>query len=623
MSETLYHHYERELHFIRQLAQEFARQYPAAAGRLLLEPNRSTDPHVERLIESFALLTGRIQHKIDDEFPELTDALLSVLYPHYLAPVPSLAVVQFELDAGRVQLPDGFLIDRHSRLHTHPLEYQPEKRLACQFRTGYPVTLWPVALTEARLLTPPFPSGFAPPPATKAALRLRLECQGEIPFAGLSLDRLRFYLAGDGPVTAGLYELIFNHTLQVHFRPLDRDGQAGPVVLEPHQCLHQVGFERDEGLLPYPNQAFLGYRLLTEFFAFPDKFLCVDLGGWPRLRQAGFRKKLEVVLFLDRTQANLEQAVDHTTFRLGCTPVVNLFEQTAEPVPLTQRRYEYRVLPDVAHPQGMEVYAVNAVTSTDPAAGETREYQPFYSFRHGGGRDTDQAFWYASRRPSLQENDRGTEVYLSLVDPAFTPRLPAESVLVVRTTCLNRDLPTRLQQAGEDLAFDLEMAAPLAAVRCLRSPTSTLRPPPRRGAYWRLLSHLNLNHLSLGDALEGGEALRETLRLYDFSDPEAGQHLAAVNRHLVEGILGVSSRRVVGRTGGPVASGFARGVEVTIEFDEEKYLGTGTFLFACVLERFLGLYVSINSFSQLIGKSRQGEGYFKKWPPRAGEQQLL
>src|SRR6516225_5369565 len=121
MSESLYHYYERELLFIRQLGQEFARQYPAAANRLRLEPNRSLDPHVERLIESFALLAGRIHHKLDDEYPELTDAMLSVLYPHYLAPVPSMAVVQFVLDAARGQLPEGFLIPAGSRLHTQPV----------------------------------------------------------------------------------------------------------------------------------------------------------------------------------------------------------------------------------------------------------------------------------------------------------------------------------------------------------------------------------------------------------------------------------------------------------------------------------------------------------------------
>src|SRR5262245_53696887 len=149
MSATLFPYYERELLFLRQFAQEFARQYPAAAGRLLLEPNRSADPHVERLIESFALLARRVPHKLDDEFPELTDALLGVLYPHYLAPVPSMATVQFELDPGRAQLPDGFRIDRHSRLATAPV-----RDLPCKFRTCYPVTLWPVALADARLSAP-------------------------------------------------------------------------------------------------------------------------------------------------------------------------------------------------------------------------------------------------------------------------------------------------------------------------------------------------------------------------------------------------------------------------------------------------------------------------------------
>src|SRR5262249_23517455 len=152
MSATLFPYYERELLFIRQLSQEFAKKYPAAAGRLLLEPNRSTDPHVERLIEAFALVAGRIHHKLDDEFPELTDALLGVLYPHYLAPIPSVAILEFPVGPARGQLPTGFPIERHSKLHTHPVNGLP-----CRYSTCYPVTLWPVGLTSARLQPPPFP----------------------------------------------------------------------------------------------------------------------------------------------------------------------------------------------------------------------------------------------------------------------------------------------------------------------------------------------------------------------------------------------------------------------------------------------------------------------------------
>jgi len=618
MNEELYKYYERELIFIRQLSREFAKQYPAAANRLLLEQNRSSDPHVERLIQSFALLAARVQNKIDDEFPELTDALLGVLYPHFLAPIPSMAIVQFELDPAQAALPNGFSIERGARLHTQPLGDLP-----CKFRTGYPVTLWPITLTAAKLQPPPFPAGFRPPPKTAAALRLQLECLGEMTFGALTLDKLRFYLSGENQVIASLYELLFNHTLQVGFRSLDKDAAQPPLVLEPEQCLGQVGFEREEGLLPYPSQSFLGYRLLTEFFAFPNKFHFVDLAGWDRVRKSGIKKKVEVILYLNRSQVNLEQGVDANTLRLGCTPVINLFEQTAEPIDLNQTRHEYRVVPDVAHPVGMEVYAVNSVTSTDPVTNTLTEYQPFYSFRHGRDRDNQKAYWHTARRPSSLEGDRGTEVYLNLVDLDFNPRLPAESVIVARTLCTNRDLPNKLRHAGEGLAFNLEMAAPLSAIRCLRTPSPTLRPPSRRGAHWRLVSHLCLNHLSICDGQEGKDALQEILRLYEFSDPEAGQATEAVTRQVIDGILGISTRRVVGRTGGPTSSGFSRGIEVTIEFDEQKYVGTGVFLFACVLERFLGLYSSINSFSQLIGKTKQGEGYFKKWRPRAAELQLL
>ncbi len=615
MSEPLYPYYERELLFIRQFAQEFARKYPATAGGLLLEQGVSADPHAERLMEACALLAARVHHKLDDDFPELTDALLSVLYPHYLAPVPSMAVAQFVVDPTRSAMPDGFPIERHSYLRTQPINELP-----CRYRTCYPVTLWPITVAGASVLTPPFPPDFRPPPRAAAALVLRLECEGTT-WSDLSLDRLRFHLMGDGPLTAGLYELLFDDVIQVVFRPPDGRG-PGRFALPPQEVLFPVGFERDEGMLPYPNQSFMGYRLLTEFFAFPAKFLFVDVGGFRRVARAGFTRGLEVVFFLRRTQPNLEQGVDASTFRLGCTPIVNLFEQLAEPIRVTQSRYEYRVTPDVAHVEGLEVYAVDSVAGVDGDAGRTTDYQPFYSFTHGQDREERKAFWYAVRKPSVRAGDRGTDVELRLVDLGFDPRLPAETVLMVRTTCTNRGLPALLQRAGDRLALNLEGAAPVAEIRCPRPPTLPLQPPLRRGAHWRLLSHLNLNHLSLSDA-EGKHALQEILRLYDFSDPQSAPQLASVTRNLIDGILGVSSRRVVDRTGGGAASGFARGVEVTIDLDEQKYIGAGAYLFASVLERFLAAYVTINSFTRLIARTRPGERVFNQWPPRAGDQPLL
>ena len=230
--------------------------------------------------------------------------------------------------------------------------------------------------------------------------------------------------------------------------------------------------------------------------------------------------------------------------------MINLFEQTAEPIAITRARYEYRIVPDVAYPDGMEVYSVDQVTSVDPIAGETTEYLPFYSLRHGTTLERARDFWYAVRRPSTRPNDRGTEVYLSLVNLGFDPTRPADPTLVVRTTCTNRELPATLQQAGERLIFDLEAAAPLSRIRCVQSPSLPLRPPLRRGSYWRLISHLCLNHLSLADATEGRESLQEILRLYDVSDPGADKQRAMVTRQLIEGIVSVSSRRVTGRLPG-------------------------------------------------------------------------
>src|SRR4051794_14781365 len=238
MGQDLYGHYESELIFIRQLGQEFARQYPAAAGRLLLERNRSLDPHVERLIESFALLTGRVHQKLDDEFPELTDAMLGVLYPHYLAPIPSMAIAQFELDYDRAPLPQGFLIPRGSRLQSPPVN-----DVACRFRTAYPVHLWPVQLTSARYLAPPFPSELGAPYGTAAVIPLRVECRSGLAFPGLSPDRFRFYLDGESQAVGSLYGALFTQPAQVALRSPEG---APPIWLEPGECLKQVGFERDE-----------------------------------------------------------------------------------------------------------------------------------------------------------------------------------------------------------------------------------------------------------------------------------------------------------------------------------------------------------------------------------------
>jgi type VI secretion system protein ImpG len=297
--------------------------------------------------------------------------------------------------------------------------------------------------------------------------------------------------------------------------------------------------------------------------------------------------------------------------------VVNLFEQSAEPVPLTPTRVEHRIVPTRAVPLAAEVYSVDEVTLVEPGRGAV-PLQPFYSFAYDQSRDSCGAFWYAARRASPVEGDPGTEVHLILVDRGFDPRRPAEAMLDVRTTCTDRDRAARYHRAGDELrAAGVEWPA-----RLLHQPTAPLRPPLRRGAHWRLLAQLSLNHAPLSDAADGRAALQEILRVCDFADPEQAQQLAAVNRQLVEGVLSLRPRLALAPATGRGRVGFCRGVAFTLELDEQRYVGTGTLLFASVLERFLGLYAGVNSFSQLSVRTRQAEGYLKRWPPRAAERQL-
>lgn len=616
--------YESELSYIRKLGAEFAKKRPKIAGRLLMREATgvSTDPHVERLIESFAFLTARIRLKLDDQFPELTEALLGTLYPHYLAPIPSMGIAQFEVDPERGKLPNGYTIARHSRLFTHEI-----RGVSCRFRTAYPVTLWPVEVTGAHYQTPPFGRDvpfFAGSVQPKALVRIELQCAAGMKFSDLLAGKMRFFLSGEDQHVYRLQELLFNHAAKVVLNPPPGSG-ARPVEL-PRDAIRPVGFEADEGLLPYPRRSFLGYRLLTEFFCFPEKFLFFDLSGLERMRTAAFGDRIEVLIYLDRSIPSLESQVNANTFRLGCTPVVNLFEQDADPIRITHTQSEYPVVPDVRNHWAMEVYSVESVQSIDVETQESTDYQPFYSFKQAVADDDHPAYWTTSRTPSMRDNDPGTEVSLSLVDRNLDPATLAAEVLQIRTICSNRELPRDLRNTGgEDWAYQLEGQSPVRRIAPVVHPTAPRRLPLDE-LRWRLISHLSLNHLSISDDEDGAAALREILTLYEYPAAESqadGDRGAQVSRKQIQGLLSVTSKRKVARINDGVMQGFCRGVEVTITFNEEDYAGSGLYLFAAVLERFIGMYASINSVTSLVAKSNLREGFYKQWPFRAGEQTIV
>ncbi len=597
MDDTLLKYYEQELSYVRRMGGEFARKYPKIAGRLLLDTDKSADPHTERLIEAFAFICGRIHKKIDDDFPEITESLFNIIYPHYNNPIPSLTIVNFEPLLQNIP-ETGYLIDKGSKLFSRPVN-----GTSCGFSTCQPVEIWPVEVVEA---------GFQEPKTlikkAQQAIHIKLKTANNLPFAKLDLSHLRFYLRGQQEHVFYLYELLFNNVCQVEGEISGKKCLSlRPTAISP------VGFADEEAALPFSKRSFPGYRLLFEYFCFPEKFLFFDLSGLDKLKTGAPGDSLDIFIYLNLTaKANI--VIDKETFCLNATPAINLFSKIAEPVRIEQRKTEYRITPDLRREDSNEIYSIDRVTaSTADTPDEQYEYRPFYSMRHHldeDGENRRQAYWHIQRRESGRYGDKGTEVFLSFTDLDFNPGDPGVDILTIHTTCTNRDLPARMAVGDPDGDFDLEIAAPITKTNALMKPTPTRRSTMGGGLQWRLISHLSLNYLSI--VREGEEALREILRLYDFDD-------SPVTRQQIDGIISVSAEYVTKR----IRRSFGRGVQVTIEFDEDKYVGAGIFLFSAILEKFLGQYVSVNSFSQLIVKTIQKSEVLRQWPPRSGKRILL
>jgi type VI secretion system protein ImpG len=601
MDDKFLTYYERELTFIRELGAEFAKKYPKIAGRLLLEPDRCEDPHTERLIEAFAFLCGRVHKKIDDDFPEITESLLNILYPHYITPIPSMSVVRFE-PVKKNLTAAGYRIEKNTPLYSRPVGGSP-----CQFVTSYPVSLWPIEVVSAGLRDPKKLVKNA-----QQTIFIQLKTYNNLTFSEINWERVRFFLNGQGHHVFHLYELLFNHICHVEFESISSEGKIEVLPLSPDN-IHPVGFGPDEGMIPYPQRSFPGYLLLFEYFCFPEKFLFFDLAGLDKLKYCNVSDSLEIRIYVDRV-AKPNLLVNEETFCLHATPVVNLFKRIAEPILVEQEKTEYRVIPDIRRLEATEVFSIDRVISSSATAtGKEMEFRPFYSISHSLGEengDPHRPFWNIERRPSGKKGDEGTEVFLSFTDWNFKPEDPGVETVTVYATCTNRDLPARLPFGDPMGDFSMELVAPVARISCLIKPTPTRRPSLGGALQWRLLSHLAINYLSLTEG--GGEALKEILKLYDFDD-------SAVTRQQISGITSLESRYVTKRIGQSIC----RGIEVTLQFDEDRFVGTGLYLFASVLEVFLGQYVSVNSFSQMIAKTVQRKEVLKKWAPRNGNRVLL
>ena len=635
--------YNRELALLYEGAKEFAEDYPGIAERLGGLTQDNLDPAIAGLLEGAAFMAARVQLKLDTEFETFTNELLDQLLPNFMAPTPSAVMVQAEpnfaddeLEKGRSYPPGSYIDARY---------VDRDQRISCRFRLSSALDLWPLQLTQARVVagaTAFQAMGLDVAAGTGGGVILNLQRPnggkaGKAKLvSGIHADSLPFHLVGDMAEMVALYEQMFASVTRVTLRYLDARGDAVFLPL-PQGCIEQIGFDEDEAIFAEDTRTFRGFTLLREFFLFPQKFLGFRLTGLgavlPRIPAPAF----DVLIEMSQVRPALPPRITAENFRLFAAPAVNLFEENCSTTRTDTLRHEYLVQADSSPSSHYEVHRVREVFAFFTDVKTKVPVHPLYGLPNDALQPREALYYTTRQRPRrLNAKERrfgkaqgytGTETFISIYEPGHLDSEERVKRLQVKLLCSNRHLPQFLPiaQGGADFRMNDDTALPL---RCIAGPT-----PPRESVIeldknaahrahtgpvgWRLLSYLSLSYLGLDNrgAKDQGAALREMLALFaDLS--------AQVTERQLQGLKSVSARpvtRTIRRGGGYHA---ARGTEVTITFDEKSFEGSGIFLLGAVLDRFISEYASINSFTQVVIRS-ESRGLIKTWPPRTGQGPLL
>ncbi|MDB5960724.1 MAG: vasA [Massilia sp.] len=624
MNPRFLRYYSQELQHLREVGGEFAQEFPKIAGRLGLDAFECADPYVERLLEGFSFMAARVQMKIDAEFPRFTQHLSELVYPHLLAPTPSMTVVQLQPDLSNPALASGHRVARGSAMRS---VLGKNDNTACEFRTAHEVTLWPVELVDAKFFTH---SGSQAglnvqlPPAVKAGVRLRLKSSG-VAFQDLPLDTLPLFLRGADEMPVRILESLLGSVEGVLVTPVARPAAWHRLLAK--NALRPVGLADHESLLPSGERTFQGYRLLQEYFAFPQRFQFVELAGLRGALRLCPDREVEITILLNRADVQLEKALDASNFALHCTPAINLFPRRADRINVTGEQLEYHVLVDRTRPMDYEVFQVASVTAYGTGADAQQAFQPFYAAKDIGTLQQDQAF-FQIRREARQVSQRqrrdgprssyiGSETFIAIVDAAEAPYSTDLRQLGLSVLCTNRDLPLAMAVGVGKTDFLLDNGAPITSVRCVAGPSQPLPSFAEGSMAWRLLNQLSLNYLSLldTDPQHGAVALRELLALYC--------HPTDLNaQRQVEGVRSIASKAITRRMPSPGPITVGRGIQITVTLDDAAFEGTGPFVLGAVLSEFFAQYVSINSFTETVVRTI-GRGDIMRWPARVGTCAIL
>jgi len=598
--EKLLPYYERELSMLRRAGAEFAGRYPKLAGSLQIRGETCADPHVERLIQASAFLNARVAKLLDDGHTHFTEALLGMLYPHYLRPMPSCSIARIDYSGARAnEISTCNVLSRGTALKS-----LGQGAVSCRFRTVYDATVAPVAISAAWF--EPYiqtPASLSLPQDAGSAICITIESTAAgRPLTALGLSALRVFIDGEASLTATLRDALFTRTACAC---VEANGQWRMLDRVP---LASVGFADNEALLPAAPSEHSAYRLLSEYFTFPEKFDFFDIDLAACALEDCTRFTLRLALSdvrPDAPAARILRALTGANLVLGCTPIVNLFQHPATPIRITHASSSYPLMPDEMPGNACDIYSIDSVQLVRKARdGSTvTEFFPYYSLRHGDGGERKGRYWQAQRDELMTA---GLEHTLSLVDRDFSPLRMESGTAAVRLTCTNRNLPHGLQygRAGGDLSTESPIGS--FPIRMLRRPTLSYR---SSADHWGLIAQLALNHRSLTQ--EGLPALSAMLRLHAQQD-------SAVSQRMIDGVTALSHRPATAWIRQAQGNAYLRGIEVQVSLDEEAYAGTGIHAFVQILDHLFGLHVHLNSFTRLVVLSHLSGKELMRCPPRNG-----
>ncbi|CEE90052.1 conserved hypothetical protein (probable component of SST VI cluster) [Xenorhabdus nematophila str. Anatoliense] len=624
MDSKLLEYYNRELVYLREMGKEFAERYPKVANRLGMHGIDVADPYVERLMEGFAFLTSRIQLKMDAEFPRFSGHLLEMLYPNYLSPTPSMAIVELQPDTRKGDISHGFSVPRGTLMHCQTLK---RDGITLQYATTQDVILQPLHLENVELGKIPANLPLAGLNLNHygavSALRIRFSCKEKFFLNELDFNKLIFFLSGPDIQSQQLLELIMEHSVGIVCQILGNDPQYQVL---PDISPHHEGFDDNQSLFPDDPRNFSGYRQLQEYFAFPARFQFFSLSGMGSLlKQTTKKSEFELILLLNKVDTDLESLVDTSYLTLNCTPVINLFPKVTERITVQESNNEYHLVVDNSRPLDYEIFSVQRLHGANIKRKETQIFRPFWS-TFSDDKNNYGAYFSLRRDPRvLSEHARhygtrssyiGTEMFVSIVDEQHSPWPDQLKFLTADVMCTNRDLPTMLRQQDLD-NFAMLDSIPIHQIAFLKRPTIPHPALAQGSATWKLISQLQLNYLNFMDKgdEQGTQALRQLLSLYaNLADP-------AITRQ-INGIRHCSLKTVYRRVPEPGPIVFARGVSIRLEVNEQEFAGVSPWLLGSVLGKLFSHLVTMNSFTEMTLYSQQ-RGDIGFWPASMGNKKLI